>query len=176
MSALSPKTQKILLAAGAGTVVILVVAIGLALGSRLGAGRGPQEEIVIPQAPTSVPEATVMPTSRETPVRILVEGGRIETDTGIAILPMVTLRGDRRYVLQVTSKAGQLPFSGSYSRGSIDPKIAIDAMQEFKGTTPWEQEIQPPAADTRTWTLGVNLSTTPIGKHVLVQVWDIGPR
>lgn len=176
MSALSPKTQQILLAIGAGAVVILVVAIGLALGSRLGAGQGPAEEIVIPQAATSEPEATVTPLSRETPVRIAVEGGRVETDTGIAILPTVTLRGDRRYVLQITSKAGKLSFAGSYSRGSIDPKIAIDAMQEFRGTTPWEQEIQPPAPNVRTWTLGVNLSTNPVGKHVLVQVWDVGPR
>jgi hypothetical protein len=49
-------------------------------------------------------------------------------------------------------------------------------MTEIKGTTPWEQEIRPPAPDTRQWTVGASLSTTPIGKNNQVQVWDIGPK
>lgn len=176
MSSLSPRTRQILIAAAATLAVILVILAGVVIGNRLGARQDVQEDVVIPQEATSEPAATATLAASQAAPRTAVTGGRAETDTGIAILPMVTLRGDRRYVLQVTSRAGQLSFSGSYSRGSIDPKIAIDAMQEFKGTTPWEQEIQPPTPDSRTWTLGVNLSTNPIGKHVLVQVWDIGPK
>lgn len=176
MSSLSPRTRQLLLAAGAVGLVALVVLAGVAIGNRLGARQNVQEDVVIPQEATSEPVATATLAVSQAAPRTAVAGGRAETETGIAILPTVTLRGDRRYVLQVTSKTGSLTFSGSYSRGSIDPKIAIDAMQEFEGTTPWEQEIQPPAPDSRTWTLGVNLSTNPIGKHVLVQVWDIGPK
>ncbi len=176
MSTLSPRTRQILLAVGAALLVVLVVVAGIAIGNRLGTRQDNKEEVVIPAAAPAEPLATATLTQPSPVTRTAVAGGRAETDTGIAILPAVTLSGDRRYVLQVTSKAGALSFSGSYSRGSIDPKIAIDAMQEFKGTTPWEQEIQPPAPDTRTWNLGVNLSTTPIGRHVLVQVWDIGPK
>lgn len=176
MSALSPRTRQILLAAGAVLLVVLVVVAGIAIGNRLGAQQDNKEEVVIPTAAPAEAQATATLNASTPVARTAVAGGRAETDTGIAILPAVNLRGDRRYVLLVTSRAGALSFGGSYSRSSIDPKIAIDAMQEFKGTTPWEQEIEPPAPDTRTWTLGVNLSTNPIGKHVLVQVWDIGPR
>lgn len=176
MSSLSPRTRQLLLAVGAVAIVALMVLAGIVIGNRLGSRQDAQEDVVIPQEATSQPVATATLAAAQAAPRTAVAGGRVETDTGIVILPTVTLRGDRRYVLQVTSKAGPLTFSGSYSRGSSDPKIAIDAIQEFKGTTPWEQEIQPPAPDSRTWTLGVNLSTNPIGKHVLVQVWDIGPK
>jgi hypothetical protein len=176
MSALSPRTRQILLAAGAAGIVILVVVAGIAIGNRLGGSQENQAAVVVQSAVTVEPQPTVTLAAPAEASRTAVEGGRAETDTGIAILPAVTLRGDRRYVLQVTSKAGKLSFSGSYSRGSIDPKVAIDAMQEFKGMTPWEQVIEPPSPGARTWTLGVNLSTSPIGKHVLVQVWDIGPK
>lgn len=107
--------------------------------------------------------------------RAPVPQGFVENQTGIAILPSIQLTGSRRYVLEISSRSGNLPISGSYTRGSIDPKIAIDAMTEIKGVTVWEQEIQPPSPDSKTWTLGVSVSTT-LGKNIRVQIWDIGPR
>jgi len=124
--------------------------------------------------PTSV-ISTPVPTATETPARVAVKNGHAESDTGIAILPSVELQGDRRYVLQVTTSAGALPFQGAYSRSSLDP-IAVDAMKKIAGTTPWEAEIAPPVKDARRWTLGVTLNTNPVGKPVQVQVWDVGPK
>jgi hypothetical protein len=132
-------------------------------------------QTIVPQETPTLIAATAAPTATETPARAAVKNGHAESDTGIAILPSVELQGDRRYVLQVTSKAGALPFKGFYSRGSLDP-IAVDAMQEIAGTTPWEAEIAPPVKDARRWTLGISLNTNPVGKNVQVRVWDVGPK
>jgi hypothetical protein len=185
--------KQILYAAGAIAIIALVVIVGVLIGNRLGGGGKTALKPVVTVAPTAAApaESTSTPvsgageakagaaegqTKASTAERVAVPNGRVENETSIAILPVVTLRGDRRYVLQVTSKAGALPFTGSYSRGSIDPKIAIDVKTDIKGTTPWEEEIQPPAADARQWSLGVSLSLDPLGKNVQVQIWDIGPR
>ena len=176
MKTLSPKTKQILYAVVSVVAILLLVTAGVLLAGRL-RGNSAVTETVVQQAapPTELvqPTATVAVTSA--PARVAVKDGRAESDTGIAILPRVELRGDRRYVLQVSSKAGALPFKGSYARGSLNP-IAIDAMKEIAGTTPWEAEIAPPAKAARLWTLGVSLSTDPVGKNVLVQLWDVGPK
>jgi len=156
------------------TAFLVFVAAGMLL---VGCQRGngiPTQTMVRQTAPTLV-VSTAVPAATETPARVIVQNGHAESDTGIVILPNVELQGDRRYVLQVTSKAGSLSFGGSYSRGSLDP-IAVDAMKEIAGTTPWEAEIVPPVKDARRWSLGVSLSTNPLGKNVQVQVWDAGPK
>lgn len=179
MQSLSPRTRQIVLAVVAVIVFLAVVGVGIILGRRVSDRQTQAPEVVVPITPSATGSITVTAATQQLSAptqRAAVPDGKVENETGIAILPMVKLQGDRRYVLQVTSGAGALPFSGSYSLGSIDPKIAINPMTEIKGTTPWEQEIQPPAPDVRQWTLGASLSTSPIGKNIRVQVWDIGPK
>lgn len=180
MNALSPRGKQILLALAVIVSILIVVGAGVVLGRRLTENTSPTSEVVI-AAPTAIAAPdTVTPAAPQQAQpavqRVAVPDGRVENETGIAILPIVQLQGSRRYLLQVTSKAGALPFSGSYSRGSIDPKIAINPMTDIKGATPWEQEIQPPATNVRQWTISVSLSTNPVGKNIQVQIWDIGPR
>ncbi len=166
-------------------IILLGVVAGILIANRMRADQN-SPDVVLPnstgapstQPGTGISESPTVTLALGTPAlpqRTLVANGSVENDTGIAILPTVSLSGSRRYALVITSQAGALPLTGSYSRGSIDPKIAIDVMSEVKGSTPWEQEIEPPAPDSRTWTLGVSVSTT-LGKNIRVQVWDIGPR
>jgi hypothetical protein len=175
MKSLSPKARQILYAVVSVVAILLLVAAGVLLAGRLRGNKAATETVVQQAAPTELVQPTATLAVTSAPARVAVKDGRVESDTGIAILPRVELRGDRRYVLQVSSKAGALPFKGSYSRGSLDP-IAIDAMKEIAGATPWEAEIAPPAKDARLWTLGVSLSTDPVGKNVQVQLWDVGPK
>jgi hypothetical protein len=180
MNALSSRGRQILLAVAVIVLILAVVSAGVVFGRRLAGNASPTPAVVI-AAPTAVEApATAMPATPQQAQpavqRVAVPDGRVENETGIAILPIVQLQGSRRYLLQVTSKTGALPFSGSYSRGSIDPKIAINPMTDIKGATPWEQEIQPPATNVRQWTMSVSLSTNPVGKNIQVQIWDIGPR
>ncbi|WP_423222465.1 hypothetical protein [Candidatus Amarolinea aalborgensis] len=170
-------------------IILLGAVTGILIANQLQKDQKPQA-VVLPGS-TGTPslesqprlDATVAITPTVTQIvglspsaeRVPVPNGSTENKTGIAILPIIQLRGDRRYVLEITSQAGSLPFSGSYTRGSIDPKIAIDVVAEIKGTTRWEQEIQPPSPESRTWTLGVSV-TTSLGKDIRVQVWDIGPK
>ena len=179
MQSLSSRDKRTLLAVVALLLVIAIIGAGIVLGRTLAARSMSTPAVVVPVTPLPAGQMTAtlaaQPQGAATQ-RVPVPDGKVESETGIAILPTVKLQGDRRYVLSVTSKTGALSFQGSYSRGSIDPKIAINPMTEIKGMTPWEQEIEPPAPDSRTWTLGVNLRANPIGKHVLVQVWDIGPK
>jgi len=179
MQSLSPQGKRILLAVVALLLIIMVVGAGIVLGRTLAERSTATPAVVVPATPPPAGQVTATLAAQSQGVaaqRVPVPDGKVENDTGIAILPAVKLSGDRRYVLSVTSKAGALSFQGSYSRGSIDPKIAINPMTEIKGTMPWEQEIEPPAPDVRQWTLGASLSATPIGKNIQVQVWDIGPK
>lgn len=179
MQSLSPRDKRILLAVAALLLVIAVVGAGIVLGRTLAERSTSTVAVVVPITPPPADRMTATlaaPAQDISTQRVAVPDGKAESETGIAILSAVKLRGDRRYILSVTSRAGALPFQGSYSQGSIDPKIAINPMTEIKGTTPWEQEIEPPAPDVREWTLGVSLSTTPIGRNIQVQVWDIGPK
>jgi len=177
MKSLSPKAKQILYAGLAVVVILLLVVAGMLLASRMRGDKAPPQKVIV-QA-TSMPAAITQPTATmvvtSIPERVAVKDGHTESDTGIAILPRIELTGDRRYVMQVTSKAGAISFRGSYTRGSTDP-IAIDVMKEIKGTTPWEAEIEPPSAEARHWTLGVSLNTDPVGKNVQVQIWDAGPK
>jgi hypothetical protein len=176
----SSRTKRILTIVLAIAILLLIVAAGIVIGRQLGGGDSGAEKVVLPSPtveviqPTVAP-ATIAPTST-VPPRVEVPGGRVETPTGIGILPPVQLAGDRRYVLRISSADGAVDFSGSYSRGSLDPKIAVDVMQEIKGKTPWEQQVQPPAPDARTWTLGVTASTVPVGKNLTIVILDVGPK
>jgi hypothetical protein len=175
MQSLSPKARQILYTVVSVVAILLLVAAGMLLAGRLRGDKGATQTVVQPAAPTELfqPTATLAVTSA--PVRVAVKDGRAESDTGIAILPRVELRGDRKYVLRVSSQAGAVRFKGSYSRSSLDP-IAIDAMKEIAGATPWEAEIQPPSTEAQRWTLSVSLSTDPVGKNIQVQLWDVGPK
>jgi hypothetical protein len=180
MQSLSPRGKQILLAAVALVLILAVIGAGVVLGRTLSERSMLTPPVVVPVTPIAAEQTTAtlaaQPQATPAPQRVAVPDGRVETETGIAILPVVKLQGDRRYVLQITSKAGAVSFQGSYSLGSIEPKIAINPMTEIKGTMPWEQEILPPAPDARQWTLGASVSATPIGKNIQVQVWDIGPK
>jgi hypothetical protein len=176
----SSQTKRILTIVLAIAILLLIVAAGILIGRQLGGSGSGSEKVVEPSPtveviqPTAAP-ATIAPTST-VPPRVEVPGGRVDTPTGIGILPTVQLAGGRRYVLQISSADGAVDFSGSYSRGSLDPKIALDVMQEIKGKTPWEQEVQPPAPDSRTWTLGVTAGTVPVGKNLSIVILDVGPK
>jgi hypothetical protein len=176
----SSQTKRILYILLAIAVVLVIVVAGILIGRQLGGSDSGSEKVVVPSPtieviePTAAP-ATVEPKATASP-RVAVPGGRIDTPTGIGILPPVQLAGDRRYVLQISSADGAVDFSGSTTRGSLDPKIAIDVMSQMKGKTPWEQEIDPPAPDSRTWTLGVTASTVPVGKNLRIVILDVGPK
>jgi hypothetical protein len=161
-------------------VLLLVIAGVVLTGCKSGEGGSGAAEVVVPSPSSEMIQPTVVPATvapkPTAPPRVPVPGGSIDAPTGIAILPAVQLAGDRRYVLQVSSTGGAVDFSGSYSRGSIDPKIAVDVIQEIKGRTPWEQEIQPPAPDSRTWTLGVTASVAQLGKPLRIAILDVGPK
>lgn len=179
MPSLSPQSKRILLAIIVLLLIIAIIGAGIVLGRTLAERSTTTPAVVAPSTPSPAERATATLAAQSqglTGQRVPVPDGKVENDIGIAILPAVKLQGDRRYALSVTSKADALSFQGSYSRGSIDPEIAINPMTEIKGTTPWEQEIEPPAPDVRQWTLGVSLSSTPIGHNIQVQVWDIGPK
>jgi hypothetical protein len=176
----SPQSRRTLYIVLAIVVLLLIIAGGVVLGKQLGGNGSGAEEVVVPSPtvelvqPTAV-AATAAPKPTAAP-RAAVPGGSVDAPTGIAILPPVQLAGNRRYVLQISSKSGAVDFTGNYTRGSIDPKIALDVMQQIKGRTPWEQEIQPPAADSRTWTLGVTASAFPVGKDLRIVILDVGPK
>jgi hypothetical protein len=175
----SPQSRRVLYILLAIVVLLLIVGAGILMGKRLGGPAG-AEPVVVPSPtvemiqPTTIP-ATAAPKAT-TPPRVAVPGGSVDTPTGIGILPPVQLAGNRRYVLQIASGNGAVDFSGSYTRGSLDPKIALDVMQEIKGKTPWEKEIEPPASDSRTWTLGVTASTLQLGKNLRIVILDVGPK
>jgi hypothetical protein len=175
----SSRTRRLVVILVAIAVLLLVVAAGILIGKQLSGGES-AEEVVLPAAtaeavqPTAVP-ATPMPAAT-TPPRVAVPGSRVDASTGIAILPPVQLTGSRRYVLQISSKNGAVDFNGSTTRGSIDPKVALDVMRGVKGKTPWEQEVEPPAPDARTWTLGVSVSAVPLGKDLQIVILDMGPK
>jgi hypothetical protein len=177
MKSLSPRAKQILYAVVAVVAIALLVIAGMLLAGRLRGEKVTTQTVVKQAAP--IPTAVIQPTATlvmtSVPERVAVQDGRAESDTGIVVLPRVELRGDRKYVLQVSSKAGAVPFKGSYTRGSIEP-IAIDVMKEIQGTTAWEAPIEPPSAEARRWTLGVSLSTAPVGKNIQVQIWDAGPK
>ena len=173
------RTKRILYIVLAIAVFLLIVAAGILISRQLGGGAN-SEKVVVPSPTVEVTQPTALPATIEPtatpPPRVAVPGSRVDTPTGIGVLPPVHLAGNRRYVLQISSSDGAVNFSGSYSRGSIDPKVAVDAMQEIGGRTPWEQEIQPPAPNARTWTLGVTARTVPVGKDLTVVILDVGPK
>jgi hypothetical protein len=174
------RTKRILYMIAAIAILLLIVAAGILIGRQLGGSGAGSEKVVLPSPAVEVTEPTAVPAAIEptatAPPRVAVPGGRVDTPTGIGILPPVQLAGGRRYVLRISSADGEVPFSGSYSRSSLDPRVAVDAMQEIKGKTPWEQEIQPPAPEARTWTLGVTASTVPVGKNLSIVILDVGPK
>jgi hypothetical protein len=174
------RTRRWLIILLVAAVLLLVVAAGILIGRQLGGGESVAEEVVLPTVTAEVVQPTAVPATPAPaptpPPRVAVPGSRVDAPTGIAVLPPVQLTGGRRYVLQIASKNGAVDFSGSTSRGSIDPKIALDVMREVKGRTPWEQEIEPPSPDARTWTLGVTASAVPVGKDLQIVILDIGPK
>ena len=176
----SSQTKRILYIVVAIVILLVIVAAGILIGRQLGGSETGSEEVVVPSPTIEVIQPTAAPATVEpkatTPPRVAVPGGRIDTPTGIGILPPVQLNGDRRYVLQISSGAGAVDFSGSTTRGSLNPKIAVDVMKQIAGKTPWEQEIDPPAPDSRTWTLGVTASTVPVGKNLRIVILDVGPK
>jgi hypothetical protein len=176
----SSRTKRILYILVVIAVLLLVVAAGVLIGRQLSGRDSDAQNVVVPSATIEVTKptavlATVEP-KRTTPPRAAVPGGRVDTPTGIGILPPVQLAGGRRYVLQINSADGEVDFFGSYSRGSLDPKIAVDVMKEIKGRTPWEQQVEPPAPGSRTWTLGVTASSVPVGKNLSIVILDVGPK
>jgi hypothetical protein len=176
----SSRTKRILPILVATAVLLLIVAAGILIGRQLSGSGSESEKVVVPSPtieviPPTAALATVGPKAITSP-RAEVPGGRVDTPTGIGILPPVQLTGGRRYVLQISSADKAVDFFGSYTRGSLDPKIAMDVMKEFKGKTPWEQQIEPPAPDSRTWTLGVTASTVPVGKNLSIVILDVGPK
>jgi hypothetical protein len=181
----SSRTRRVLIIVLAIAILLLVVAAGILLGRQLAGGKPAAENVVLPTATVQMVQPTVAPSAQASEAtgsqataqpRAAVPGSRVDAPTGIAILPPVLLTGGRRYVLQVSSATGAVNFSGSTTRGSIDPKIALDVMREIKGTTPWEQEVEPPAPDARTWTLGVTASAVPVGKDLQIVILDVGPK
>jgi hypothetical protein len=173
------QTRRILYILLAIAIVLIIVAAGILVGRQLAGGKESAETVVVPSPTVEVAQPTATPVvvqKSPTPPRVAVPGGQVDSPTGIGILPPVQLAGNRRYVLRLSSSDGAVPFSGSYSRGSIDPKVAVDAMEQIQGKTPWEREIAPPAPDARTWTLGVTASTNPVGKDLQITVWDVGPK
>lgn len=182
---MSRSNMRTLIVLGIVAIILLGIVAGVMIAKQMQNNQQPPA-VVLPggaetpaaQAGTDVsgpPTVTLTGATPSVPERTLVANGSVENDTGIAILPVVSLSGSRRYVLAITSQAGSLPLNGSFSRGSIDPKISIDVVTGIKGSTPWEQEIQPPAPESRTWTLSASVSTT-LGKNIQVRIWDIGPR
>jgi hypothetical protein len=173
------QTRRILYILLAIAIVLIIVAAGILVGRQLAGGKDSAETVVVPSPAVEIVQPTATPVPVQptpTTARVAVPGGQVDASTGIAVLPAVQLAGNRRYVLRVSSAAGAVAFSGSYSRSSIDPKVAVDAMEEIKGQTPWEQEIAPPAPGARTWTLGVTAGTNPVGKDLQISVWDAGPK
>jgi hypothetical protein len=173
------QTRRILYILLAIAIVLIIVVAGILVGRQLAGGKETPATVVVPSPAVEIVQPTgtpipVQPTP--TAVRVAVPGGQVDASTGIAVLPALQLAGDRRYVLRLSSKDGAVAFSGSYSRGTIDPKVVVHAVEEIKGKTPWEQEIAPPAPDARTWTLGVTASTNPVGKDLQISVWDVGPK
>jgi hypothetical protein len=176
----SPQSRRTLYIVLVIAILLLIVVGGILVGRQLGGSDSGAEEVVVPSPTVALIQPTVAPATSApkatTPPRAAVPGGSVDTPTGIGILPPVQLTGNRRYVLQISSGNGAVEFSGSYSRGSLDPKIAVDVMQNIQGKTPWEQEIAPPAPDSRTWTLGVTASTMPVGKDLRIVILDAGPK
>jgi hypothetical protein len=176
----SPQSRRVLYIVLAIVVLLLIVGGGVVVGRQLGGSGSAAEEIVVPSPTVELIQPTVTPAvpapKAATPPRAAVPGGSVDTPTGIGILPPVQLAGNRRYVLQISSGNGAVDFSGSYTRGSVDPRIAVDVMQQIKGKTPWEQEIAPPAPDSRTWTLGATASTVQLGRNLRIVILDIGPK
>jgi hypothetical protein len=176
----SPQSKRALYIVLAIVVLLLIVVGGVWAGRQLGGSGSGAQEIVVPSPTVELIQPTIAlatPAPKATaPPRVAVPGGSVDTPTGIGILPPVQLDGNRRYILQISSGDGAVQFAGNYSRGSVDPKIAIDVIKEIKGKTPWEQEIQPPAPDSRTWTLGVTASTVQLGKNLRIAILDIGPK
>ncbi len=90
----------------------------------------------------------------------------------MAALTLVQLTPGRQYLVEVTSNAGAVAFTGSYSNGAVDANgLPLLDTQLLSNTTPARWTIQPPVAAPTSWTYSISVQTT--GGHIQVTIWDV---
>lgn len=120
-----------------------------------------------PDLGLAVPEATVKPA--EAFVVAQQEG---EGLIAMAALTLVTLTPGRQYRVEVTSTAGAVAYTGSYSNAAVDANgLPVLDAQLLSNNTPTRWDLQPPVAAPSSWTYSISVQTA--GGHIRVVIWDV---
>ncbi len=90
----------------------------------------------------------------------------------MAALTLVQLTPGRQYLVEVTSRAGVVAFTGSYSNWAADAGgLPVLDTQLLSNNTPARWAIQSPVATPANWTYSISVQTT--GGHIQVVIWDV---
>ena len=131
-------------------------------------------QAVVP-APTATPTARPAITS---PLSPLATPGIVARQEGtpLAALSLVKLQAGHRYRLSVTSRAGAVAFSGTWSTSAVGsnglPSIKTGLLE---GKTPADYEIVPPVTTVaKDWVYSASASNKAVGS-IMVTILDVTP-
>ncbi len=144
----------------------------------------PTPEPIVVATPTSVevaPMPTEAPTARPTitsPLSPLATPAIVARQEGspLATLTLVKLQPGRKYRLSVTSRAGVVAFSGTWSTSAVGanglPGIKTGLLE---GKTPADYDIAPPVTTVaKDWVYSASASSKVVGS-ITVTILDVTP-
>lgn len=186
------KAHKVILGMLGFVIIASLVGIGV-LTAWLVSRKDEQAKIVLPATtplPSPAPTSTLIPVPSPAPQAQPTlppgqPGGQpivIAADEGggpfaVAILTGVPLHSNRRYKLQVTSRAGSVPFHGSWSELAIGtdgkPGVKVDLL---KGVTPFSMDIIPPVQNPTHWSFSVSVQSEKNEGGIMVAILDVTGR
>lgn len=127
----------------------------------------PEATLTLTLTLTLTPEATSEPGKA-----FVVAQHEGEGMLAMASLTLVQLTPGRQYLVEVSSRAGAVAFTGMYTNWASDANAtpALDT-QTLAANTPARWAIQPPLAAPTNWTYSISVQTT--GGHIRVIIWDV---
>ncbi len=131
----------------------------------------PTSALVEPMATATTAITQTAPIAGFTPVIVARQEG-----SPAAILTLVKLQPGRKYRLAVTSSAGVVAFSGTWSESAVGtdglPGVKTGVLE---GTTPANFDIVPPMTSVaKDWVYGVSVSNKSLG-HIAIAVVEVTP-
>ena len=137
--------------------------------------------VVTLTSPAVVPMPTAAPTTRPTitsPLSPLATPAIVARQEGspLAALTLVKLQPGHRYRLSVTSRAGTVAFSGTWSTSAVGtnglPGIKTGLLE---GKTPADYDIAPPVTTVaKDWVYSASASSKVVGS-IMVTILDVTP-
>ncbi|HXK42888.1 MAG TPA: hypothetical protein PKV82_08685 [Anaerolineae bacterium] len=119
-------------------------------------------------SPTTTVEATAEPGGKA----VVVAQHEGEGLVAMAALTLVPLTPGRDYVVEVTSRAGAVAYTGSYSNAATDANgLPVLETQLLSANTPSRWVLRPPVAAPASWTYSISVQT--MGGHIRVVIWDV---